>query len=84
MAVAAHDMSMAYSRNIAKRQLSVSDFAQSAFDRDATLESTKEARPVFLENRRESKMASFETEIHGLKPAGRDIRVLAKGGDADV
>ena len=37
-AVAAQAVDKAYSRNIAHRELSVSDFAQSAFGRDASLE----------------------------------------------
>ena len=79
-AATAHDMDEVYSRNIAQQRHSVSDFAQGDFERGDTLESIKEDSPIFLENRLESEMSSFETEFHGLKPDDLSITVLSKRG----
>ena len=69
-AVAAHDMARAYSRNIAQQQLSVSDFAIIAPQKNNSLESKTEDPPVYSEGRQGSEMSSSETEFQRLKPSG--------------
>ena len=82
--VAAHDMAKSYSRNIAHRQLFVSDFAQSASRKNTNLESIKAGPPVYLDHRQVSEMSSFDIEFHGLKPADLAMEVLAKMEKAGV
>ena len=82
-AVAAQDMAKVYSRNIA-HQLFVPDLEQFAFRRAAISDSITEDPSVYLENRQESGMSSFETEPMVLNPAGCAIIVLAKRENADV
>ena len=83
-AVAAQEVDKVYSRNIAHRHLSVSDFAQSAFRKNTSLESAKKGPPISPGGSRRNETASCGTEFQDAKPREWALKLLANVGMRDV
>ena len=77
-------MAKVYSRNLAHRQLSVSDFAQNPFKNNTSLDSVKNGPPAILGIAQKKEMDVCDTEFQGRKPSDRALKLLACRGNADV
>ena len=77
-------MDNAYSRNIAQRQLCVSDFAQIAFIKNASLESPKEGPAISLANSQQMETESSDAEFQESGPMGWALKIPSGREKADV
>ena len=83
MDLAARDMAKVYSRNIAQKQLFVSNFAQRAFRENTSIESTVAGAPAFSAGQGPGE-TSLEIELRGPKPDEWALNILKKTGSVDV
>ena len=75
-ACAAQNTAEIYSRNVAQQQISVSDFAQNAFQVDKSQGSIGDVPPVFSGNTPQCEVEAPESEFEGANRYDWDIKLL--------